>query len=224
MGQNIVIVAQNIFDDFLQNYADGTTFFTLDDFVQRAGFFAADFYRQEWKVQYDEIRQERRTEVVGFEPSVLSEQFSKVKKDGKEWVGDIEKPAMSLPFDMQSSSFQNVFDIKTGEELERSNINEIWQYKYLPFTGKFLYVIDRKKIRIFTKGNCNIQEVRILYVPSIQIGDTEADLPDGIVSYVMMNTLNYFRSAKEGVIVKKAQDQNFNKVMESEINKAALKP
>jgi len=222
MGQKVKYIAQMASDDFFQNYADGTSFFTLDDFVLRVGNVASEFYRQLWKSMYDEIRQERRDEVVGFEPSVLSEQIVKVKKENGEWVGELEKAAMSLPFDKQSSGFSNVFDAKTGVELERSNINETWQYKYQPFTNRLFYRIDRDKVKIFSKGTCGVQELRILYVPSITIGDEDAELPDGIVQYVITNTVNYMRVFGDKKVLKKSLDGNQNEIIESEINKESV--
>lgn len=216
-------IATQAQDSYYQQYQDGTSFFTLDDFLQRCGDVAADYYRQQWKVMYDELRQERRDEVVGFEPSVLSEQFVKLKKEGTEWIGDIEKPAMSLPYDKQSSGFSNVFDVKDGTELERSNVNETWQYKYQPYTNRLFYRIDRNKVKVFTKGAANIQEVRILYVPSINIGDGEAELPDGIVNYVVMTTVSQMRQLQQGLVVKTSLDGNPNKIMEGEINKESIK-
>jgi hypothetical protein len=223
MGQKMAIIGQLCQDDFEQNYANGTSFFVLSDYIIRAGNVAADFYRNQWRVMYDELRQERREEVVGFEPSVLSEQFVKLKKEGIEWIGDLEKPAMSLPYDKQSSGFSNVFDIKSGIELERSNINETWQYQYQPYTNRLFFRIDRNKIKVFTKGAANVQEVRILYVPSISIGDGEAELPDGMVSYVITTTVSQMRQFSQGKIVKTAIDGNQNLVMEGEINKEAVK-
>jgi hypothetical protein len=223
MGQKIAYIAQLCSDDFYQQYADGTSFFNLNDFILRASNVAADYYRQQWKLMYDEIRQERRDEVVGFEPSVLSEQTIELKKEGTEWIGDIEKPAMSLPYDKQTSGISNVFDVKTGKELERSNVNETWQYQYQPYTNRLFYRIDRNKIKIFTKGAANVQEVRVLYVPSITIGDGEAELPDGMVNYVVMTTVSQMLQLSQGKIVKTSIDGNPNKIMESEINKESIK-
>lgn len=222
MGQQIKFIASAAMDDFNQNYSDGTSFFLIEDFIYRIGNIAADMYRTLWRQMYDEIRQERRDEVVGFEPSVLSEQVVKVKKEGMEWVGEIEKPAMSLPYDKQSSGFNNVFDAKTGIELERSNINETWQYQYLPYSNRLFYRIDKNRLKIFTKGSANIQEARMLYVPSISIGDGDAELPDGMVNYVITNTVGYMRAMQQGKIIKKSLDGQENMIMESEINKESV--
>jgi hypothetical protein len=222
MGQKIAMIAQVCQDDYEQNYANGTSFFTLQDYIIRAGNVASDFYRNMWMQMYQELRQEKRDEVVGFEPSVLSEQIIKVKKEGIEWIGEIEKPAMSLPYDKQTSGISNVFDLKTGKELERSNVNETWQYQYQPYTNRLFYRIDRNKIKIFTKGSANVQEVRVLYVPSITIGDGEAELPDGMVNYVVMTTISQMRALSDRPI-KKSIDGQENIKFETEFNKAALK-
>lgn len=223
MGQKIAYIAQLIQDDYEQNYANGVSFFTLQDYVIRAGNVAADFYRNQWKMMYDELRQERREEVVGFDPSTLSEQFVKLKREGSEFIGQLEKPAMSLPYDKQTSGFQSVFDAKTGKEFERSNINETWQYYLMPYTDRFFFRIDRDKIKIFTKATLGVQEVRILYVPSITIGSTEDELPDGMVNYVVMTTVSQMRQIQQGKVVKTSIDGNPNLVLEGEINKESVK-
>jgi len=222
MGKLVKYVAQTAQDDFEQNYAAGTSFFTLNDYIVRVGNAAADFYRNGWKQAYDEMRVEGKKEIVAFDPTTLSEQFIKVKKVGTDWVGVIEKQAMSLPFDQQTSGYQNVFDIKTGEELERSNTNETWQYEYQPLNNRKFFRIDRSEIKIFTKGICNIQEVRILYVPSISIGDGDAELPDGIIGYCIATTVMYMRANADKKIIKKSLDQNANTTLETEINPNAV--
>lgn len=222
MGQKIVYIAQLIQDDYEQNYASGVSFFTLQDYVIRAGNVAADFYRNQWKMMYDELRQERRDEVVGFDPSTLSEQFVKLKKEGIEWIGNLEKPAMSLPYDKQNSGFANVFDYKTGKELERSNINETWQYPLMPYTNRLFFRIDRDKIKIFTKTTLGVQEVRILYVPSITIGSVDDELPDGMVNYVVTTTVAQMRAFSDKP-VKMAADSNPNMKFETEFNKQSIK-
>jgi hypothetical protein len=223
MGQKMKFVATLAMDDYFQNYAAGPDFFTIDDFIQRCGNVAADFYMKQWKMMYDELRQERREEVVGFDPSTLSEQLVKVKKEGIDFIGTLEKPAMSLPYDKQSSGFSNVFDAKTGKELERSNINETWQYSLMPYTDRMFFRFERDKIKIFTKSALGLQEVRILYVPSITIGSTEDELPDGMVNYVVMTTVSQMRQLAQGKVVKTSIDGNPNMIMESEINKESVK-
>jgi len=222
MPKQVRYVATTAMDDYYQNFSTPTDYFTLDDFITRVGNVAADYYQKEWKRMYDEMRAERMSEIVGFDPESLSEQFVKVKKEGSEWVGVIERPAMSLPFDMQTSGFQNVFDVKTGKELERSNINETWQYQYQPFNDRLFFRIDRNKIKISTKGNCNIQEVRILFVPSIRIGDGEEELPDGIIGYCIGATVTYMR-ALSGKPIKKSLDGSQDFTLETEMNPNAVK-
>lgn len=224
MGQQIKFVAQLCQDDFEQNYSNGISFFTLDDYIVRAGNVAADYYRQAWKSMYDELRQEKRDEVVGFDPTVLSEQFVKLERKDNEFVGELSAKAMTLPFDMQTSGYQNIFDVRDGSELERSNLNETWTYKYLPYSCRKFFRIDGNKIKVFTNANGGVKEVRILYVPSIQIGDGDAEIPDGIVEYVITNTVGYMRSMAQGKIVKKTLDQNQNEVFETEANLKQAKP
>lgn len=212
-------------DDYYQNYADNTSYFQLNDFIIRVGNIAADFYRQEWRRQYDEFRQEKRDETVSFDPTVLAEQIIEVKRVNNEFVGELKAKAMTVPFDLQTTGFQYFFDNKNGDELERSNIGETWTYKYLPYSCRKFARIDGNKVKIFTNAIGGIQEVRVLYVPSIQVGDVDAEIPDGMVEYVIANTVGYMRSQAQGKIIKKSLDNNLNMAFETEMNpKATERP
>lgn len=223
MSKKIKYIAQSVQDDVEGNYAAGTSFFTLNDYIIRISHVASDYYRQGWKQMYDEARVEKREEIVSFDPTVLSEQVVKMKKENGEWVGEIKFPAMSLPWDQQTSGYQIVRDSKTGVELERSNINETWQYQYQPLNNRLFYRIEKQKIKVFTKGECNVQSVIILYVPSIAIGDGEAELPDGIIGYCAANTAAYIRANMDKKIIKKSLDGNQDLILETEMNRGALK-
>lgn len=219
MGKLVKFVASSAFDDYNQNYADNTTFWTLEDFIVRVGHAASTYYLTGWKKMYDEARAEGIPEVISFDATTLSEQFVKVERDSKtsEWVGEICHPSMSLPFDQQTSGFQNVFNAETGAELERSNIGATWRYKFLPKTSRQFFRIEKNKLRIWSNGDCNIKEARILYVPSISIGDGDAELPDGIVSYCIAATIAYMREASQRVI-KESLDGNKNLLPQLEAN------
>lgn len=219
MPKQVKYVAQTAMDDYLQNFADGTTFWTLNDFVTRVGNIAADFYQKEWKKTYDELRAEGKwNEVVAFDAGFLAEQIVELKRvEMGNWEGVFTKLAMSFPYDMQASGYQLVFDAKTGKELERSNPHETWQYQYQPLNDRLFFRIERDKLKVSTKGNCTIQAARVMYVPSILIGDGDEWLPDGIVGYCIAATVAYMRELA-GKPIKKSLDGNQNMAFETEAN------
>lgn len=222
MGYPMKYIATLAQDDYNQNYADNTSFFLLEDFLIRAGNIAADFYMQMYLQLKAELRQEKRDEVVAFDPSVLVEQIVKLEKKEDDWIGKVDTPVMSFPYDEQSSGFQNVFD-KNGDEIERSNINQTWQYKYMPTTCRKFFRIEGKFLKVFGNPSSATKEVKLLYVPSIKIGDGDVEISDGMVNYVVTSTVDYMVNAKNGnPIIKKTNDLNPNKVMESEINKTTI--
>lgn len=209
-------------DDYNQNYADGTSFFLLDDFLLRAGNIAAAYYMQMFQQLKAEMRQEKREEVVAFEPSVLSEQIVTLERKNNEWVGNISSPAMSFPYDEQTSGYQMAIDTVNGEEIERSNINEVWGYKYMPETCRKFFRIEGKTLKVFGNPSASTKSVRLLYVPAIKMGDGDVELPDGMVDAIVTGTVNYMRQVSQGKVVKKSLDGNENEIMESEINKKSV--
>jgi hypothetical protein len=48
-------------------------------------------------------------------------------------------------------------------------------------------------------------------------------VPEGIIKYVVDQTVSTMRQLEQNVVVKKAADQNQNLVLEGEINKNSLK-
>lgn len=222
MAQNIQIVAQYAMDQFYQNYRGGTDFFELKDFVFYCGTTIAGAFQEGYSEKYAELRQEGGEEVVSFSHDWLLEQVLEVKKEKRETYAQLKQRPMSFPFDKSDIGAQEVFSVDPyGTTLERSNITEIWQQKYYPATDRIFWWVDRDKIRFFNKGECNINVIRLLYVPEIS---SNMDVPDALVPLAVMETVARMRQIEKGVVIKKSLDQNDNKILQTEIDGKQLKP
>lgn len=222
MGQPINIVAQDAMDDFYQNYRSDSDFFTLDDFISRCGQVAADVYQKEWQRQYAEIRQERKPELVSYDPTWLNEQVLKVEEKDSVRFAKLQQPIMSFLYDQQSCGIQYVFRTKPGPEieLERQSLAEGWQLKYTPFSDKIYFTPQSDRITFSTNGNCNVVNIKVLYVPAI---GANMIIADGITNIVISEVVRSMREEKQGTIVKKSIDGNPNTVLQTEMNPALLK-
>lgn len=221
MSQQLVIIAQWAMDDFYQNYRSYQDFFNLQDFIDRAGAVVGAIYKDEFDRLRAELRQERQDEAISFSGDWLSEQVLAVALQDGEMVAELQQKPMSFPFDNQNSGIQDVFAVKPpGVILERSNINEIWQYNYLPSTNRIFWRLDRSKLKFFSKGVCPLKEVRVLYAPTVS---EDMEVPDGIIHAALTQTVLSMKGKAEGVVVKKALDGNDNKTLQTEVNKSQLK-
>lgn len=221
MSQPIAIVAQYAMDEFYQNYRSGSDFFTLKDFIFNCQAQIAAAFQQGFETERAKLRQEKQDAVVSFSHDWLNEQVLKVEHKSHETFAELTQHPMSFVYDKQDTGIQEVFPVDPrGVELERSNLTEIWQYKYLPATNRIFWRVDRGKLKFFNKGICSIDRVRVLYVPSV----SEAmDVPDGIIDLAVTNTVAKMKQLAQGVVIKKSLDGNDNKTLETEIDRSQIK-
>lgn len=223
MGQPINIVAQTCMDWFYQNYKQSSDYFTLEDFITYCANTVANIYQQDFDRQRAEIRQEKKDGLVSFDPSWLNEQILKVDYKDGEWVAKLDQPIASFLTDSQTAGLQFVLVTKPGPEteLERLPLGERWQLALAPFVNKIFFTPYKDRIVFTKKGNCNVNYVRVFFVPAI--GPT-MEVPDGIVDMVVTNTAVKMKQIKDGTIVKKTQDGQQNTTLQTEMNLEALKP
>lgn len=221
MAEDISIVAQYAMDQFYQNYRSGTDFFELKDFVFHCGASLGAAFQAGYDQKYAELRQENMEEVVSFSHDWLLDQYLKVEHKGKETFAVLKQQPFSFPYDKQDCGVQELFSVEPyGTVLERSNITEVWQQPYYPATSHIFWWVDRTKIRFFNKGGCTVNEVRLLYVPTIC--DT-MQVPDALVEMTVIDTVARIKQLAQGVVIKKSLDQNDNKVLQTELDAKQLK-
>lgn len=221
MSQPLPIVAQYAMDEFYQNYRSGSDFFTLSDFSFHCMSTIAAAFKAEFEQRRAELRQDRQDEIVSFSHDWLSEQILTVEHKSREIFAVLEQRPMSFPFDMQDTGIQEVLPLSPfGTILERSSITEIWQFRYLPATDRIFWYLDRGKLKFFNKGSCTINEIRVLYVPTIC---ETMDVPDGIIDVAVSGTVAKMKQLAQGVVIKKSLDENDNKTLETEIDRSQFK-
>lgn len=219
MPEKLKIVAQYAMDEFVGSYADSTTFFTVKDFIFHTGATLSALYLAEYKEQYKELRAEKSESVVTFAADWLLEQEIEMKREDDEWVGTLKERPMSFPFDKQVVGIQSV--TSRGRELTRSNATETWMYQYLPFSGEIYWRLTVDKMRAFTNGECNLNKLKILYVPAIN--NPESYVPDGVIRQAIDYTVGTMKKLLENVIVKSTADGNTNAILQTEINTEQLR-
>ena len=218
MPKQLKYIAQQCLDLFYQNYKSDIEFWVLDDAISFAGNAAAGLYQEFYQQEYAMLRSEVKDSVIQFDTGWLDEQILPVKAVDGLFIADLKYPVMTFPYDRQQIGIQNV--IYKQQDLDRISYSAAYQLKYLPVTPNMFFYGDRNRIVITNTGTKVIDEVRVLYVPSM---NAEANIPDGITEKVIMATLNLMRQAADKTVVKKSLDQNVNKILETEIDKSALK-
>lgn len=223
MADHIDLVASDAMDLYYQNFKNNNEFWTIDDFRDHCAGLVANYYQQQYQAQYAELRQEKKDEVVAFDPETLNEQVVEVKqKDGRIFA-KLEKPVASFPYDQQGIGVQELFAVEQpAVTFERSTLSAAWQLNLIPFTNRIFFYLERGTLQFVKKGICNVpKKIRVLYVPSTN--DPDFMVPDGIREYIVTTAAMTIKEVGKGTIVKTANDGNVNKTIETEINKMALK-
>jgi len=221
MAKPLPIVATSAMDAYYANYKDASQFFDLSDFIFHCGATASDFYQKQYEARYAELRALKQEDVVGFPADWLLSQTLKVeRKDGETFV-KLTKNIMAFTYSNESVGAQDVLPVRPRDaNLERTTLAASWQNKLVPFTNRIFWWIQKDRILFFNKGGCNINEVEVFYIPSI---NEEMLVPEGIIKYVVDQTVSTMRQLEQGIIVKKAADGQPNLVLEGEVNKNSLK-
>lgn len=218
MPQQLKYVAQLAMDNFFQDYKGESDFWELDDFISMCGNTISGMYYDIYKQQYALLKQQKKTELVAFDAGWLVEEIVPVKQNGLQYFIDFDSNVMTFPYDQNDIGIQNVFN--GFDELKRTTLSTLWQLKYLPKTNRIFYYLGLGKIGIYNNGNCNIKELRVLYIPAMN--DGESSVPDGIIGDAIIKTIMAMRQMASGEIIDKTDDFNTNKILQTELDKNSL--
>lgn len=224
MGVPIDIVGQYAMDRYFNQYKASSEFLDIQDFIDGCGYAWGSVVQQMYLALYAELKNEKTDSLVSFDPLILSEQVLEVKKEGGNMFAKFTDTPMSFGYSDQSVGVQLVTIVEPsnsfGEEVDRYSQQSAWQMKYMPFVNKIFFMPTKDGIKLIKKGFCNVSKVAVSYVPSVLSEGYE--VPDGMVDAIIEECISIIQKAQKPVI-KKANDQNQNAVMESEINKESLK-
>ena len=222
MSKRLKFVAQEAMDLFYADFKSDIEFFDLDDFILYCGNSVEEIYSAWFKEQYALIRQEKKDEIVSFDPTWCDSQILDVSEIEGRLFATYKQPIMAFPYESQSSGLQNVFPVEMGAayEFERSSLDAVWHLKYLPTTNRIFFYSDINGVGFVNKGKCNVRKARVLYIPSPH---GLMNVPDGIVDMVKTKAVATIKELDKNNVVKKSLDQNLNRIIQSELNTESLK-
>lgn len=230
MPQQLRYVAQQAMDNFYQQYKGEDDWYDLDDFILNCGNTIAAIYLSYYQQNYAMNRQDRNGEGISFDAGWLLEQEAEVTKEGKVLFANLSNSVMTFPYDNNATGIQNVFitDPFSYDELERTTLSAIWQLQYTPKVNRIFFFSDVaatgcesiSRLGFVNKGNCNIKKIRVLYVPVMN--DGYSNVADGVISDAVIKTVLAMKQMASGVVVDETENQNSNKVLQTELDKKTL--
>lgn len=218
MPQPIKIAAQRAMDLFYGNFRSNSDFFDLDDFAAHCGGVLGEYYNEKYEQARAEMRQEKRSEIIALDASILLPQRLKVIKKEGELYADLECPVMSFPYDEQGIGVQDIIAIipKNGLKFERTTRSALYQLDYVPFCPVVWFYLVGERIGLVNKSTANLTEILVFTVPSVT--SDKLMIPDAIVEHVITTAAMTIKQGVQGTVVKKASDQNPNKIIQTEAN------
>lgn len=219
---NIRTLADHTMNIYYADFAAGSSFFDIDDFISYTGMAYADLLGQEYQIMYNQMRQDGEANIVEFSHDWLKQEVLKRQKGDEGFFIELSQGVMSFPYDRKDVGIQNIFPTKQGfkNELIRSSISEIWQDIYLPISNKIFWALLENKIYLSSVTYEPPTELRVVYVPSVS---EDLDIPASRQKMVMDNTIKMMRESQRGVLVKETNDGNLNKAPQTELDLNLIK-
>lgn len=224
MATPIKILAGRIQDIYYEDYASNTQFFDIDDFIFNAGATYADLLQKEYDTERQIMRADREEGYVTFSHDWLQTQVLPLKRKGEE--GDyyklVQKP-MSFPYDRWDIGIQNIFPVgaRFKKELIRDSIDKSWQDDLLPNTKNVFWSLIQDTILVRSSVLQSAPpSIRVVYVPEIS---ELLEIPDGRVGMIRDAVLILMRKLEAEHLVKETNDQNKNKLPQTENDRTLIK-
>jgi len=223
MSVLITDVAQQAQDLFYQEYKSMTDFFDIDDFVRFCGNAVGGIYQAAYEKLYAAIRNDKKDEIVGFDEDMLLDTTLTVKgeKYGDKFV-EFGDDVFHFMYSNQDVGVQNIVILTPDNnvDIERTTLTLRLAKKYRPRVNRVFWYSDNSGLYFQCEGNTNVKEIRVYYVPKVS---DSMKIPDGLVQDVIAKTVMLVKESAKNLVIKKSVDNNDNKLMETEVNKIALK-
>lgn len=221
------ILASLVQDAYYGQYAKESDFFKIEDFEA----YCAPFF---YKVLQEDFEKTRKEMIIlglimAHEEPQLNVSWFKIKefdvvKEGGQYVVNI--PSMfSFSKDMSFSGINGVYPV--GDEgdccgqFAKITANQCQSLRFLPKSDKTIYWYPLGNKILFKKVECGLKKVNVGYIPSLDDecdDENEVVVPDSYVSEIMTLTYNFMVSARNGAVIDKTNNQNQNKLIQTEID------
>lgn len=224
MQNQLQYYAQQCSDNFYQNYKTDYQFFDIDDFILYLGNTIAGIYQTYFDKQRQEFRSEKKDEVVTFDEGMLSYEDIVLSSANNTLTATLSEPIMSFLTDKSNTGVQTIKILKPqcNCEVERSSLSSEWQLDLIPKVNKVFFRAGNTTVTFTNKSQFNISTatVRIYYVPQMY---PCAIIAQGIANEAIAKTVLLMRQMHDKNVVKKSLDNNDNAILETEIDKMAIK-
>jgi len=209
------ILASLVMDSYNQQYGKESDFFKIDDFAE----FCGVFYYQVLQEEFEKQKRERMSlGALGPDDELVLNSDWYIDREVKIVDGKAKlENLFNFSGDTSQSSIQMVY--ADCCHFSKTTMMKAFAVDHTPKSDKSVYFyLTTEGALKFKRLPPKLDSVNVVYIPKL---DAEADpddviVPSAKVAEIMTRTYNFMTSAKQGV-VDKSNDQNPNKIIQTEI-------
>jgi len=219
------IIASLVMDAYYQSYAKESDFLQQEDFEQYTSIFFQQVLQEDFDKTRREMLQMRLFELN--DSPILSDAWYKLKevevKKDKDRFYAVMPTTFSFNRDTTFSGLKAVYPINDiGDvcgKFAKIKIDQFEGLKYLPKSDRTIYYFPLGDNIDFKNVSCGLKKVNIAYIPTLDESEEgEINIPDGLVAEIVVRTYNFLALAKNGAVIDKTNNQNQNKIIQTEID------
>lgn len=219
------ILASLVMDAYYQSYAKESDFLQQEDFEA----YVDIFYKQVLQEDFDKTRREMlQMKMFDMNDSIIvSDAWYKVKEvevlKEKDEFYSIMPTTFSFSRDVTYSGLKAVYPLNnigdSCSKFAKIKSEQSIGLKWISKSDKTIYYFPLGDKVYYKNVSCNLNKVNIAYIPTLdETEDGEINIPDGLVAEIVVRTYNFLTSAKNGVVIDKTNNQNPNKITQTEID------
>ncbi len=214
--EDVALIARDLYN---QDYPDRSEFFNLNDFK----FHCAAKYSSILNSLYQIARKENKAE-TGFSVVEINPQWL-ITQEVPELLHDEAKnlyyfatdfPVFSFDFDTFANGLNQIRSYKGPCKPKKISTQELPFYDVIPTTPDCYYYLEGKNRVEFLKKPST--PLTLYYIPEVLSADNSCVMSDAIVGELVIATLQLMFGAKNGNVVKEANDGNTNDNIQQQVN------
>lgn len=217
--------SQLILDVLYQNYI------TDEDFISdvHIRYVIASYYSTLLMQDYQSSKKENFGENGFIYPSFASELIRTtepldVKKDGDfSYVETVQ--VMSFPYDSYGFGVQSVRCLKNtvNNEFNRTTSKMKNKFNVIPFSDIVWWWCEANRIYMYSASKIPSKVIANI-IPAMNYLDEGFVIPDTLQTQIINGVLDFFKRGAANSVIDMSDNSNPNKVLQSEIDSATLKP
>lgn len=221
--QSLSYTAQMMSHFFYGDVKSSDDFFELEHFIFCARAVFAKLLQTEANSGRNEAKIDSGYATINLSQEWLISEIVEFKNTVKtEFEATLKQKPFYFINDGMGYGIQSVEDQDRETVYNRISPDQKWELRHMPQTNCVFWFPRGQKIIALNESNCTPKQAEVWYAPSLS-GDPDKELvPLGKQAEIVEMGVMIIKKLEQGVIVDMTNNQNTNKIIQSEIDKTTL--